>query len=82
MSTDDSPVIVKVGPWEGHAVETTRVHHRHFPEVHAEGESAAAAGTHLTNLLARALDGLPSGDRREAVERAIAEVKDFVSKAP
>jgi hypothetical protein len=79
MTTDRDRVIVTVGPCECHSVHTTQVHHRDFPEIHSEGEDRTAAGTHLVNQLARTLDSLPGGDRRQAIERAIADVRDFIN---
>ena len=76
---EDTRVVVQVGPAECHAVTTTRVHHRDFPELHAEGESAAEAATHLKNLLARAVDSAASSYRREAFVVAIADVDDFIA---
>jgi hypothetical protein len=80
MMTDQARVIVTVGPCECHSVQTTQVHHRDFPEIHSEGEDRAAAGTNLANQLARTLDSAPSGYRRQALERAIADVRDFLNE--
>jgi hypothetical protein len=75
----DTPVIVNVGPCECHAVTTTRVHHRDLPELHAEGMTAVEACKHLENLLLRAYDNAPSGFRREAIDRALCDVKEFIA---
>jgi hypothetical protein len=48
-----------------------------FP-LHAEGETSAEAGAHLLNQLQRALDSVQSGFRREAIEKAIEDVKEFI----
>jgi len=81
MTTDRDRVIVIVGPCECHSVETTQVHHRDFPEIHSEGEDRAAAGANLANQLARTLDSAPSGYRRQALERAMADVRDFIDES-
>jgi len=78
MTPNHELVIVKVGLCECHAVMATDVHHRDFPEVHAEGADALAAGSQLVNHLTRALDNIGSGYRREAIERAIEDVKEYL----
>jgi hypothetical protein len=82
QTTDVSPVVVSVGLCECHAVERTEVHHRNFPELHAEGESTADAAAHLTNLLLRELDSAESCYRRTPFEEAIQEVKEFMKRLP
>lgn len=75
----DTRVIVQVGQCECHAVTTTQVHHHDFPELHAEGITAAEAGAHLKNLLLRTLDSVPSGPRREEFEQALLDVTTFIN---
>jgi hypothetical protein len=75
MDADPSRVIVTTGA----TAHTAQVHHRDFPEVRAEGESPAVAATHLANQLVRALDSAPPW-RREALERALAEVQAFAKR--
>ena len=71
-------VIVTSGLCECHAVATNHAHHRDFPEMHAEGETCAAAARQLMNQLTRALDNVGSGYRRSAIEKALEDVKEFV----
>ena len=76
---DRTRVIVTSGPCECRAVRATHAHHRDFPELHAEGEDATEAGLNLTNLLLRARDNV-GGYRREAIENALLDVKEFVGR--
>jgi hypothetical protein len=77
-STDVSRVVVTTGA----TAQATRVYHRDFPEIRADGETPTVAAAHLANQLARALDSALTDWRREAVERAIADVQAFVAQAP
>lgn len=78
MSTDPSRVIVTT---EGTA-NTTVVRHRDFPEIRADGASAVDAAGQLTNQLQRALDSALTDWRRQSLERAIEDVKEFADKGP
>jgi hypothetical protein len=80
MDTDRNRVIVSPDLCNDRAIHTTRLHHRDFPEMHTEGESPAAAATHLANLLVRALDNTPSDYRRIVAAQALADVRAFVSR--
>ena len=55
-------------------IRHARIYHRRYPEVRGEGRSLADAASHLMNQLTRALDFV-HGREREAVERAIADVR-------
>ncbi len=74
MPTDLSRVIVTTGT----TAHTASVHHRDYPEIRAEGETAVVAASHLVNQLTRALDSALTKWRRETIEQAIADVKAFV----
>jgi hypothetical protein len=74
MDTDQSPVIVT----EGATAQTTRVYHRDFPEIRADGGSLKEAASHLANKLALALDTALTDWRRQTLGQAIADVKAFV----
>ncbi len=76
MSNVASPVIVL----EGVTGHDTKVYHRDFPEIRAEGNNAGHAASQLTNHLARALDSALTEYRREALNNAIADVEAFVSR--
>ena len=76
MSNAPSPVIVL----EGVTGHDTKVYHRDFPEIRAEGNNAGDAAAHLANHLARALDSALTDYRREAINNAIADVEAFVSR--
>ncbi len=75
MAADLSRVIVTTGA----TAHATRVYHRDFPEIRAEGESPSDAGSHLVNHLSRALDTALTQWRRETIEHAIADVRAFVA---
>jgi hypothetical protein len=77
MGADLSRVIVTTGA----TAQATRVYHRDFPEIRAEGESPADAAFHLTNHLARALDSALTDWRRQTLNQAIADVRDFLARS-
>jgi hypothetical protein len=77
MPTDPSRVILTPGA----TAQTTRVYHRDFPEIRADGESPKAAATHLTNQLLRVLDSALTNWRRQTLDEAIADVRAYVSQA-
>ena len=52
------------------------VYHRHYPEARGRGRSLREASNQLIRLLTRNLDHV-HGLRRQAVERAIADVRSF-----
>jgi hypothetical protein len=56
------------------------VHHRDFPEIHAEAGSPEEAAAHLVNKLACALDSALTDWRRQSVDQAIADVRAFVDQ--
>lgn len=73
-------LIVCVGRGESHSVATTQIHHRDFPELHAEGESVSEAGIQLSNLLSRELESLESDFHRDSIRQAIEDVKSFLTQ--
>jgi hypothetical protein len=77
MGRDRSRVVVASGVCDCHTIRSTHAHHRDYPEIQAEGESPAHAAARLINQLAAVLDTASDRWRREAVERAIADVKTF-----
>ena len=77
MADVPSPVIVIPGT-TGH---DTKVYHRDFPEIRADGNNALDAATHLGNQLTRALDSALTDYRREALNNAVADVEAFVAQS-
>jgi hypothetical protein len=75
MSADKSRVIVSVDAQAGGA----QVHHRDFPEIRAQGGTPADAALQLVNQLTRALDSALTNWRRETIQQAIADVREFAS---
>jgi hypothetical protein len=81
MSADENPIIVTIGVCrQCNSVHTTRVYHRDYPEVWAEGESPALAAAGLVARLSRALDSAPDRWRSEPVQTAIADVQAFIAR--
>jgi hypothetical protein len=76
MDTDANRVIVTAGPTS----QSLRVHHRDFPEIRADGQSAKAAASHLANKLALAMDTALTDWRQQTLGQAIADVAAFVKK--
>jgi len=70
------PVIVSVGATAG----TTRVHHRDFPEIRAEGNDPSTAAHHLVNQLVKTMDSALTNWRRETIQHAIDDVRAFADK--
>jgi len=76
MVTDVNRVIVTIGATSS----ATRIHHRDFPEIRSDGESAEDAAGHLVNQLVRALDTALTSWRRESIQQAIADVRAFADQ--
>jgi hypothetical protein len=78
MLTDQGRVIVEDAVCAGCAVHTKQVHHRDFPEIRAECGSVAEAVAHLAGQLSFARDGTQSNWHHELIDRAIADVAEFL----
>jgi hypothetical protein len=76
METDLSRVIVTISG----SSSTASVHHRDFPEIHADGSSPQEAATLLLHQLHRALDSALIDWRRDRVNQAIADVRTFIDQ--
>ncbi len=79
MTTAHETVIVSRGACSCCSAPIVHVHHRDYPEAVAEGVSAEMAAGHLANQLSRSLDHTPDRERREAIERALAAVRDLLA---
>ena len=77
-SSDASPVVVEDGVCASCSVRTKRVHHRDFPEIRAEAGTVAEGAAHLAGELARARDSVGGAWHREAIDRASADVAEFL----
>ena len=75
-----SQLIVSEGPCEAHGTAHICVHHREFPENWTEGETPRAAAGHLLNLFLKNLDSVGGERHRERVERAIADIRQFLEE--
>ena len=80
MIHDSSASIVITDGYWMH-IRHTRIYHRRYPEVRGEGRSLTDVARHLVNQLTCGLDFV-CGREREAVERAVAEVRAFRSSRP
>jgi hypothetical protein len=76
MDTDLGRVIATPGA----TAQMTRVHHRDFPEIRADGKTATEAAKHLVNKLTLALDTALTDWRRQTLDKAIAEVAEFLKR--
>lgn len=77
MSRGMEQVVVTPARHAIQAVPSTAVHHREFPEVNGEGDSAEHAALQLADRLVRTLDCAPSDWRREQLCHAIEDVRAF-----
>ncbi len=75
----ETSIVIADGYWMH--IRHTCIYHRRYPEARGEGRTLAEAARHLVNELARVLD-FTQGREREAVERAIAEVRALRSSRP
>jgi hypothetical protein len=80
MICDPNQVIVLTEQHPILHLQASSVHHRDFPEVHAEGPSPEDAAARLAELLSQGLESAPSRWRREILERAIADVRAFAAR--
>jgi hypothetical protein len=64
---------------EGATAHTTRVHHRDFPEIQADGQTTKEAASFLASKLGMALDTALTDWRRQTVSAALADVQAFVN---
>jgi hypothetical protein len=80
MSHDPgNSIVITDGYWMH--IPQTRIYHRRYPEARGEGRSLADAASHLVNQLTRSLD-FAHGREREAVERAVADVRALPTSRP
>lgn len=75
--TDAASTITTFETLHHGSIHSMTVWHRDFPEVQCEGASVADAAERLATLLFESLEHAPSVWRREAVERAIDDVRAF-----
>lgn len=78
MFGDKTQVIVVETDCASHSMLVRQLHHRNFPELRAEGKNCMEGGAYLVNLLMRARSSVSSGWRRNLLDRAIADVSEFV----
>jgi hypothetical protein len=76
MENDQNRVLVTSGATS----HSSRVHHRDFPEIQADGQSVKDAASHLANKLSLAMDTALTDWRRQTLGQAIADVEAFVKK--
>jgi hypothetical protein len=76
MTADPNRIIVTTGA-TAHAVQ---VHHHDIPELHSDGESPEIAAENSARALTREIDHVPDDHHREAIRRALADVRAFVER--
>ena len=76
MTADPSRIIVTTGA----TADAVQVHHHDIPELHSDGESPVIAAENVANALARESDSVPDDHHREAIRRALADVRAFVER--
>jgi hypothetical protein len=82
MVTDTTQVIVNECDCACHSFPMTRVHHREFPEVWGEGRTSVEGALHLIHRLELYLEGAASHFRRDAIRKALADVRAFQYTVP
>jgi hypothetical protein len=78
MSEDVGRVVVGDALCTRCAVSAKQVHHRDFPEIRAECGSISEGATHLASQLSLYREGAQSDWHRGLIERAIADVAEFL----
>lgn len=80
MNAQLHPMVVSErSPMEAHQVPCTCLHHRHFPENWARGETALDAACNLLQHLQRELDSISGTSRRAEMEEAIEHVRASIA---
>ena len=77
MAADPSKVVTNTGS----VAEATEAHHRDYPDIRAEGETAAVAGRNLMMRLTKALETAESDPQRGPLQQAIADVQAWAEQA-
>jgi hypothetical protein len=78
MTADPSRVIVTTGS----TAQAVQVHHSDLPELHADGESPESAAVNLAQDLAREMEDIVDNDRRQSIQRILADVRAFIERSP
>lgn len=79
MNTTTSNVIVDRQACTFGPVHAVEVHHRDFPELRSEGQTAAEAVSWLRQRMLQELESSPSHWRKSAMEKAIGELEEFLA---
>lgn len=74
MARDPSRLIVITDGYWKH-IRSTRVYHRHYPEIQGEGASFTDAAAHLSHQLARAIDSVHGRAKRDGIVTALADLE-------
>jgi hypothetical protein len=77
MTHEHERIVVCPADCASHSVHTTHIHHRDFPEIWAECGNLVETAEHLAQQLYRAHEGARSAWHRDAIERAIADVRAY-----
>jgi len=74
------PIVISSTLTEDGAIPLVRVHHRDWPEIHAEGESVETAARNLILQFQKNVDSSTDRWKCEAFRAAMEEVRSFASK--
>jgi hypothetical protein len=77
MMSNPNDVIVIAEDRPSVVVHSLSVHHRVFPEIRAEAQLTEDAAERLGELLTQTLDVAPCDWRRDALVRAVEDVRAF-----
>lgn len=78
MEAAKDRLIVRDGRCACGAVHTKQIHHRDFPEIWVEGGDVREGAHYLKHQLHRAREHALIGWRRTAVNRALADLDEFI----
>jgi hypothetical protein len=78
MFAETSPVMVKECKCAYSPKSVKQIHHRDFPQLHAEAASVAEGVARLAGLLSLTWDCAGNRRRREMMEQAIVDLADFL----
>ena len=76
MTADPNKIVVTAGA----TADSVQVHHHDIPELHTDGESPEIAAENLANALTRESDSVADDQHREAIRRALDDVRAFVER--
>ena len=67
---------------EGGTDNAFQAHHSAIPELHAHGETPESAAVNLEQAMTRQVEDTVDQCRRETIERALSDVREFIKPRP